>query len=63
MAIIEKPETQTEDEQPHDDTEFPKPLSERDSIRLIEMLENPPEPNEALKNAMRIARGRVTLKI
>lgn len=52
MAIIEKPETQTEDEQPRDNTEFPKPLSERDSIRLIEMLENPPEPNEALKKAV-----------
>lgn len=52
MAIIEKPETQSEDEQPSDEGEFPKPLSERDSIRLIELLENPPEPNEALKKAV-----------
>ncbi len=51
MAIIEKPETQS-NEQPPDDTERAKPLSERDSIRLIEMLENPPEPNEALKKAV-----------
>ncbi len=63
MAIIEKPETQTEDEQPSDEGEFPKPLSERDSIRLIELLENPPAPNEALRKAVREARRRVTLRI
>lgn len=51
MAIIEKPELQ-QDEPSRDEGEFPKPLSERDSIRLIEMLENPPEPNEALKKAV-----------
>lgn len=51
MAIIEKPENQIEDQQPHDDGEFPRPLSKRDAIRLIEMLENPPAPNEALKAA------------
>ena len=62
MAIIEKPETQS-DEMPHEDSEFPKPLSERDSIRLINMLENPPQPNEALKKAMARARQRVTLHI
>ena len=63
MAIIEKPELQSEDEQPYDEGKFPKPLSERDSIRLIEMLENPPAPNEALKKAVREARRRVTLRI
>ncbi len=52
MAIIDKPETPLEDEPPQDEGEFPKPLSERDSIRLIEMLENPPAPNEALKKAV-----------
>lgn len=52
MAIIDKSETQDQVEQPHDDNEFPRPLSERDSIALIEMLENPPAPNEALKAAV-----------
>lgn len=52
MAIIDKPETQDQTEQPRDDNEFPRPLSERDSIALIEMLENPPPPNEALKQAV-----------
>ena len=52
MAIVDKPETQNQTEQPHDDNEFPRPLSERDSIALIEMLENPPAPNEALKQAV-----------
>lgn len=52
MAIIEKPETQAANQPAPQDSEFPKPLSQRDSIRLIEMLENPPEPNEALKKAV-----------
>ncbi len=52
MAIIDKPETGNQIEQPRDDNEFPRPLSERDSIALIEMLENPPAPNEALKQAV-----------
>lgn len=52
MATIDKPETQDQAEQPRDDNEFPRPLSERDSIALIEMLENPPAPNEALKAAV-----------
>lgn len=63
MATIDKPETQNQVEQPHEDNEFPRPLSERDSIALIEMLENPPAPNEALKQAMREARKRITLRI
>lgn len=62
MATTEKPETQSET-QPRDETEFPRPLSERDAVRLIEMLENPPEPNEALKKAVGEARQRVTLRI
>jgi uncharacterized protein (DUF1778 family) len=51
MAIIDKPEAQMDD-LPEEENEFPKPLSERDSIRLIEMLENPPEPSDALKKAV-----------
>ena len=58
MAIIEKPETQSDSER-RDDTEFPKPLSERDAIRLIEMLENPPAPNEALQKAAKLYRDTV----
>ena len=63
MAIIDKPETQDQVEQPHDDNEFPRPLSERDSIAFIEMLENPPAPNEALKAAIRRAKKRTILRI
>ncbi len=59
MAIIEKPEAGFENEQPQDESEFPRPLSERDSIRLIEMLENPPAPNEALKKAAKLYRETV----
>lgn len=63
MAIIDKPEIEQQVEQPHDDNEFPRPLSERDSIALIEMLENPPAPNEALKSAIQQAKKRVELRI
>ncbi len=59
MAIIEEPETSGHNEPSRDDTEFSKPLSERDSIRLIELLENPPEPNEALKKAAKLYRETV----
>ena len=53
MAIIDKPDAETtQDAPPHGESEFPKPLSQRDSIALIEMLENPPAPNEALKKAV-----------
>ena len=63
MAIIDKPETQNQVEQSHDDNEFPRPLSERDSIALLEMLENPPAPNKALKAAIQRAKKRVTSRM
>lgn len=31
--------------------EMPVPLSERDALRLLEALENPPAPNEAARRA------------
>jgi hypothetical protein len=31
--------------------EMPVPLSERDALRLLEMLEHPPAPNEAARRA------------
>lgn len=35
-----------------------KPLSDRDRDFFLQLLENPPEPNEALKNALRLHQER-----
>ena len=52
MAIIDKPETGTSDEQPQNHNEFIHQLSQRDSVRLIEALEADAEPSDALKKAV-----------
>lgn len=52
MATIDKPETQNQVEERHDDNEFVRQLSERDSIRLIDAFEADTEPSDALKKAV-----------
>lgn len=44
-------------EEPRFDEESRTPLTDRDRDRFLDMLDNPPEPNDALRNAARCLRG------